>query len=68
MGGFSKTQRDSKCGVQKVFRVGLNDLIATVNLQFLETMKSPALLLKILEHVSTINTILITINYVNFHP
>lgn len=39
---------DSKCRVQKVFRVGLNDLIAAVNLQFLETIKSHALLLKIL--------------------
>lgn len=58
---------DSKCRVQKVSRAGLNDLIAAVNLQFLKTMKSPALLLKILEHVSTINTVLITINYVNFH-
>lgn len=60
-------QLDSKCRVQKVFGVGLNDLIAAVNLQFLKTMKSPALLFKILEHVSTINTIPITINYINFH-
>lgn len=57
-------QMDSKCRVQKVFGVGLNDLIAAVNLQFLKTTKSPALLLKILEHVSTINTILITITLI----
>lgn len=60
-------QMDSKCRVQNIFRVGLNYLIAAVNLQFLKTTKSPTLLLKILEPVSTINTILITINYVNFH-
>jgi len=57
-------QMDSKC--QKISEVGLSDLIAPVNLQFLKALKSPSLLLKILEHVSTINTTLIIINYINF--
>lgn len=59
-------QMDSKRRVQKIFQVGLSDLIAPVNLQFLKAMKSPSLLLKVLERVSTINTILIIINYINF--
>lgn len=57
---------DSKCQVQKIFRVCISDLIAPVNLQSLKTLNSSSLLLKILERVSTINTILIIINYINF--
>lgn len=59
-------QMDSKSQVQKISEAGLSDLIAPVNLQFLRAMKYPSLLLKIFEGVSTINTILIIINYINF--
>lgn len=40
-------QMDSKYQVQKIFEVGLGDLIAPVNLQFLKAIKSPSLLLQI---------------------
>lgn len=59
-------QMDSKSQVQKISEAGLSDLITPVNLQFLRAMKYPSLLLKIFEGVSTINTILIIINYINF--
>lgn len=51
--------------VQKIFKAGLSLLIAPINLQLLETMKSPSLL-KILDRVSTTNTTLIIINCINF--